>query len=69
MSVSDEYLTTADVARLLQIGVKAAHARRVRGNGPPFIQIGPRTIRYKRRDVLAWIDSHAAPTAEKVVQS
>src|SRR5690606_39122624 len=66
MSVCDEFLTTAGVAKLLQIGVKAAHARRARGSGPPFIQLGPRTIRYERRAVLEWLRSHAAPVAPKV---
>jgi predicted DNA-binding transcriptional regulator AlpA len=65
MSVSDEFLTTADVAKLLQIGVKAAHARRIRGNGPPFMQLGPRTVRYERRAVLDWLRSHTATVAQK----
>jgi predicted DNA-binding transcriptional regulator AlpA len=28
-----------------------------RGDGPPMIRIGRRAVRYKRRDILAWIDA------------
>jgi hypothetical protein len=29
----------------------------MRGDGPPFIQIAPRLIRYKRSHVLAWLEA------------
>lgn len=36
----------------------AAAQMRHRGTGPRYIRVGKRSIRYRRSDVLAWIDAN-----------
>ncbi|MCR9096296.1 MAG: helix-turn-helix domain-containing protein [bacterium] len=51
-----EMLTTGEVATLLkvhQVSLKQWRGRR--GTGPPYVRIG-RSIRYRRRDVEAWME-------------
>jgi predicted DNA-binding transcriptional regulator AlpA len=61
MSVQQEYLTTDQAAQLAGFTRAAFNQRRLRGNGPRFVKIGPRCIRYKRADVEAWLAAHVAP--------
>lgn len=66
MSASSEYLTCKEAAQLCGFSVAAFHQRRLRGTGPAFIKLGERCVRYARKDVLSWLDSHRqAPTAPK----
>lgn len=53
-----ELWTTAQVADHLGMTVAAVAALRHRGNGPHYVRIGTRTIRYRRTDVDAWIDAN-----------
>lgn len=48
-------LSEKDAARLLAMSVRTLQAWRGAGNGPPYIKIG-RSIRYKRSELLAWIE-------------
>ena len=48
-------LNERDVAALLGITTRALQAWRVRGYGPRFARISPRAIRYRRKDVEAWV--------------
>ena len=50
-------LTEADAAKLLRFTPRFLQARRVRGDGPNFIWISSRAIRYRRIDILAWIEA------------
>jgi hypothetical protein len=50
-------LTEADAAKLLKFTPRFLQARRVRGNGPKFVRISSRACRYRREDLLAWVDS------------
>ena len=49
-------LTEADAAALLKFKPRFLQARRVSGDGPPFIRISSRAIRYRRSDLIAWIE-------------
>ncbi len=53
----DILLPTADAAGLLSVSERTLESFRLRGGGPPFILIGRRAVRYRRGDLLAWIDS------------
>ena len=48
-------LTESETAELLGISERTLQAWRVHGGGPAFVRIG-RTIRYRRQDVLDWIE-------------
>ena len=52
-------LTEAQTADHLSISMRTLQAWRVRGGGPIFIRAG-RSIRYRRSDLLDWIEANAA---------
>ncbi len=50
-------LTEADAAELLRFTRRFLQARRVRGDGPRFLKISARAVRYRRADLLEWQES------------
>ncbi len=52
----DRLMTETEAADILCYTVRALQNWRVRGGGPKFIKVSSRSIRYRRRDLLAWID-------------
>ncbi len=52
----DRLMTEAEAAEILCYSVRALQNWRVRGGGPKFIKVSSRSVRYRRRDLLAWID-------------
>ena len=46
-----------EAASILCYSVRALQNWRHRGGGPKFIRVSARSIRYRRRDLLEWIDS------------
>jgi predicted DNA-binding transcriptional regulator AlpA len=52
----DQLLTTAEVALLLRTPNATLRTWRYQGIGPRSFHLGPRGIRYKKSDVLAWLD-------------
>lgn len=60
-----QLLTEKEAAKLLGMTPRFLQARRVRGNGPPFIRISSRAIRYRVSDLENWVqDRLRASTAE-----
>ena len=51
-----EYSTREQVAEFLQIKTQRLASWAVEGKGPKFMKIG-RSVRYRRADVLAWLES------------
>ena len=60
-SFGQEFLTDAQVAELLNITSRTTLRWRRDGDGPPFVRIGPRCVRYKRSDLDAWIAAQTFP--------
>ena len=54
---ADFLLKEEDAAHLLSLSVRTLQAWRIRTAGPPFVQVG-RAVRYRRRDLIAWIDAN-----------
>lgn len=54
---ADLLLKEEDAAHLLNLSIRTLQAWRVRIAGPPFVQVG-RAVRYRRRDLIAWIDAN-----------
>jgi len=48
-------LTTKALAAWLGVSVQFLELARQRGNGPKFLRITERAIRYRRSDVLTWL--------------
>ena len=53
----DLLLKEEDAGHLLNLSVRTLQAWRIRLAGPPFVQVG-RAVRYRRRDLIAWIDAN-----------
>ena len=64
----DGLLTENDAAILLAVSKRTLQAWRIKGGGPIFVRAG-RAIRYRRRDLLAWMDARTAThTGEAAIQ-
>jgi predicted DNA-binding transcriptional regulator AlpA len=61
----DTLLSQKRVATMLSVTPRAVEAWRIRGEGPSFIRISSRCIRYRRSDVEAWLSSRERLTCER----
>ena len=52
----DRLMDERKAAGLLCYSVRALQNWRVRGGGPRFVKVSGRSVRYRRRDLLAWIE-------------
>ena len=53
----DALLYTTEAAFLLGLSPRTVEALRLRGGGAPYIQVTPKAVRYRRRDLIAWLDA------------
>jgi hypothetical protein len=53
----DDLLTEIQAAKVLNLSSRTLQAWRIRNTGPSFVQAG-RAVRYRRRDLLLWIDAN-----------
>ncbi len=53
----DALIYTVEAAFLLGLSPRTLEALRLRGGGPPYIQVTPKAVRYRRRDLDAWLDA------------
>lgn len=51
----DEAVDTAEASHIIGFPVCTLHTWRSRGDGPPFLKIGARSVRYQRRTLLQWM--------------
>jgi hypothetical protein len=52
----DDLLNTVELCEWLGVSVAWAEIGRVKGYGPPWIALSTRRIRYRRRDVLTFLE-------------
>lgn len=50
-----ELVTPAEAARMLQVGVTALERWRTTGDGPAFVRLSSKTIRYRRGDIESFV--------------
>lgn len=58
----DELMTPAQVSKLAKLSVRTLQDQRSRGRGPEFVKLSPGRagrVRYRRRDVYAWLANAA----------
>lgn len=48
-------LTTEEAAEVLSVSAQFLRKHRMTGNGPPFVSVSRRCVRYRREDLDAWI--------------
>jgi len=52
----DRLIGENEAASFLGYTVRALQNWRVRGGGPKFIKVSSRSVRYRRRDLIAWAE-------------
>lgn len=55
-------LTEVDAADLLRLSIRTLQSWRARDFGPAFIRAG-RAIRYRRNDIIKWVDAQTVSTS------
>lgn len=61
----DDLLTSEDVAKWIGTSQQFVELGRLKGYGPRYTRLSPRVIRYRRCDVIKWLESRThASTAE-----
>ncbi|MCC3305846.1 helix-turn-helix domain-containing protein [Sneathiella sp. HT1-7] len=53
----DQLINEQQAAEFLGYTVRALQNWRVRGGGPKFVKVSSRSIRYRRRELVAWSES------------
>lgn len=52
----DSLLNEKQAAAILNYSTRALQKWRHKGSGPKFIRVSTRSIRYRRKDLIAWMD-------------
>lgn len=52
----DKLIDEREAAKFVGYTIRALQNWRVRGGGPRFVKVSSRSIRYRRRDLIAWIE-------------
>jgi predicted DNA-binding transcriptional regulator AlpA len=61
----DGLVNEKQAAEFLDYSVRALQNWRVRGGGPLFVRISARSIRYRRRDLFAWIEERTVASTSQ----
>ena len=65
----DHLIDERMAADVLCYSVRALQNWRYRGGGPRYIKVSARSVRYRRRDLLVWIEARTiAHTSQSVVE-
>ncbi len=51
-----ELITPERLSELIKVDVDVLTQWRSRGTGPIFVKLGKRLVRYRRADILSWIE-------------
>src|SRR5262245_51359160 len=57
ISQTDSLLDERQVARMIGMSVGSLRRWRLLGQGPPFLRVGRRGVRYKPEHLALWLDS------------
>lgn len=61
----DQLITTPVLCAWLGVSLQWAEIGRHKGYGPPYKRLGPNRIRYRRGEVLAWLDERTHSCTEE----
>ncbi len=59
--MSDALLTRAEAAKMLSISVRTLERYDTTGEGPGFVRVGPRMVRYSPAACRAWASARSFP--------
>jgi len=63
----DRLMTEIEAADVLCYSVRALQNWRHRGGGPLFVKVSARSIRYRKRDLLAWIEERTVKSTSQLI--
>lgn len=63
----DQLMSEREAADMLCYTVRALQNWRLRGGGPLFIRVSSRSIRYRKRDLLEWIESRTVSNTSEPI--
>jgi predicted DNA-binding transcriptional regulator AlpA len=64
----DALLPEVYAAELLGLSSRTLQAWRTKGIGPAFVRAG-RAVRYRRRDLIAWMDANTVPSKKETTSA
>lgn len=64
---ADRLLTEEQAAEFLNLSVRTLQGWRCNGFGPKFVRISRRMIRYRRQDLLDWINSRTVANTSSAI--
>ncbi len=60
----DALLGESETAQMLSVSTRTLQAWRLKGGGPVFVRCG-RAVRYRRRNLISWIDANAVSSTSQ----
>ncbi len=64
----DQLLNEQEAAKSLSYSVRALQNWRLRGGGPKYVKVSARSIRYRRRDLIRWIETRTRANSSEAMQ-
>ncbi len=64
----DQLLNEQEAAKSLSYSVRALQNWRLRGGGPHYVKVSARSVRYRRRDLIQWIETRTRSNSSEVKQ-
>jgi len=65
----DRLIDEFEAADFLGYGVRALRNWRVRGGGPRYVKVSARSIRYRRRDLIAWAEERLCSNTSDTLEA
>ena len=62
LTITDTLYTPADVSKLINVPIGTLAYWRHAGQGPRFLKLGGRVIRYRKTDVAEWLNDSVQNT-------
>ena len=65
-TTTSDMLNQREAAKLIGVSPFTMNGWRHRRTGPPFIRISSRCVKYRRADVLAWLEARRVETSDRI---
>lgn len=52
-------MKSKEVAAFLNVGFSTLEMMRMKGKGPKYVRLGKHTVRYRKEDVVEWVNACA----------
>jgi predicted DNA-binding transcriptional regulator AlpA len=65
----DDLLKPIEAAAYLRLSASTLAKARVRGDGPPFLKLGPKTVLYRRSDIEVWAESRIKQSTSEYTEN